>query len=186
MRSAALAVLAVAAVFTVLAIVWVAAGPSRPTQAQVGQMGQMGPPGDPTPAVKGFYKGREITFIHTEASDRQVAEMLTKMMGLRVLVVRSLAEVPARLLAHVYIFTNGLPGDGPFGFQPDVFDSAPGDGRYTPLRRAHLITWKEGVQARLLRSVEEITRAAGRGELTIRRPGVVVNMPFLTWPGGRR
>ncbi|MGH2398381.1 MAG: DUF7482 domain-containing protein [bacterium] len=186
MRSLAIAVLALAAVFTILAIVWVVAGPQQPMQTQVGQMGQMGASGDPTPPVKGFYKGQEIQFIHTEASGRQVAEMLTKMMGPKVLLVPSLAEIPARLLADVHVFTNGVRGEGPFGFQPDVFDTAPGDARYTPLRRVNLVTWKEGVQPRLLRSVEEVTAAAARGELTIQRPGVVVNMPFLIWPGGTR
>ncbi len=41
-------------------------------------------------------------------------------------------------------------------------------------------------RARLLRSAAEVKEAEARGELTIERPGVIVNMPFLTWPGGRR
>lgn len=73
-----------------------------------------------------------------------VAEMLTRMMGPKVLVVPSLAEIPVWLLADVYVFTNGVRGDGPFGFQPDVFDSVPGDARYTPLRRVNFFTWKQG------------------------------------------
>lgn len=186
MRSVAMAVLAAAAVFTILAIVWVTAGPRRPRQPEASQMGQMPASGDPTPPVKGFYKGQEIQFIHTEASDRQVAEMLTRMMGPKVLVVPSLVEVPGRLLADVYVFTNGVRGEGPFGFQPDVFDTAPGDPRYTPLRRVNLVTWGEGVQARVLRAADEVTAAAAKGELSGRQPGVVVNMPFLTWPGGQR
>lgn len=153
--------------------------------------GQMPMPGmtsgnNPTPPVKGFYNGQEIRFIHTEASDPKVAEMLTRMMGPRVLVVPSLREVPARLLADVFVFTNGVRGEGPFGFQPDVFDAAPGDARYTPLRRVNLVAWKDGVRARLLRSVEEVAQVRAKGELTIVQPGVVVNMPFLTWPGGQR
>lgn len=153
--------------------------------------GQMSMPGmtsgsNPTPPVKGFYKGQEIRFIHTEASDPKVAEMLTRMMGPRVLVVPSLREVPARLLADVFVFTNGVRGEGPFGFQPDVFDAAPGDARYTPLRRVNLVAWKGGVRARVLRSVEEVAQVRAKGELTIVQPGVVVNMPFLTWPGGQR
>src|SRR5574341_1130678 len=178
MRSLAITVLAAAALFTILALVWVAAGPGRPMPTQVGQMGQMGSSANPTPPVTGFYNGQEIQFIHTEASDRQVAEMLTTMMGPRVLLVPSLAEVPGRLLADVYAFTNGVRGEGPFGFQPDVFDAVPGNPRYTPLRRVSLVTWKEAVQARRLRSTDEVTAAAAQGDVSIQRTGIVVNMPF--------
>jgi hypothetical protein len=77
------------------------------------------------PPVKGYTEGQEIRFLHTEASDPQVAQMLTTMMSSPVLVVPSLALAPASILAAVYVFTNGVRGDGPFGFQPDVFDRPP-------------------------------------------------------------
>jgi hypothetical protein len=86
-----------------------------------------------------------VLFIHTEASDRQVAEMLTSMMGPKVLLVPGLAKVPTELLADVYVFTNGVKDGGPFGFQPDVFSSIPGEPDYTPLRSVILVTWKEGM-----------------------------------------
>lgn len=141
------------------------------------------------PPVHGFYAGDEILFIHTEASQQQVADMLTGMMGSPVLVVPSLADVPESALATVYVFTNGVQPEGPrgpFGFQPDVFDSAPGDDAYTPLRRVTLLTWRDEGQARVLRSAEEVEAAISDGRLNVEEPGVVVNMPFLTWPGGER
>jgi len=101
-------------------------------------------------------------------------------------VVPSLARVPADLLGDVYVFTNGVKGDGPFGFQADVFDSVPGDPRYTPLRSVVLVAWKDGVSPRVLGSMEAIREAIDKGELTVRRPRVVVNMPILIWPGGTR
>ncbi|MBI2867563.1 MAG: hypothetical protein HYX97_04435, partial [Chloroflexi bacterium] len=136
------------------------------------------------PEVRGFYKGGEVRFIHTEASDPQVAGVLTMMMGPQVVLVPSLAQVPESALAGVYVFTNGVKGGGPFGFQPDVFDSVPGDQGYSPLRAVVLVTWKDGVTARELRSVDEVKAAESRGELTTKRPGAVVNMPMLSWPGG--
>jgi hypothetical protein len=139
-----------------------------------------------TPPVKGLYNGKEIQFIHTEASEPQVAAMLTRMMGPKVLVVASLAQVPADLLADVYVFTSGVKGDGPFGFQVDVFDSVPGDARYTPLRSVVLVAWRDGVSTRVMSSVQEIRAALDKGEVTVRRPGVVVNMPIIVWPGGSR
>ncbi len=150
-------------------------------QMPAGSMGQ-----NPTPPVKGLYAAKPVFFIHTEASDPQVAGMLTRMMGPKVLVVPSLARVPADLLSDVYVFTNGVKGEGPFGFQVDVFDSVPGDSRYTPLRSVVLFAWKDGSSPRVLGSVQEIRAAAEKGKSMLRRPGVVVNMPIIVWPGGHR
>lgn len=138
------------------------------------------------PPVAAYAEGREIRFIHTEASDPQVAERLTRMMKSPVLTVPALAQAPETMLAPVYVFKNGVKGRGPFGYQPDVFDRPPGTDGYSPLRAVHLVTWKDARAARLLKSAAEVRQAEARGELTVERPGVVVNMPFLTWPGGRR
>jgi hypothetical protein len=107
-------------------------------------------------------------------------------MGPQVVLVPSLAQAPKSLLADVYVFTNGVKGGGPFGFQADIFDSVPGDPGYSPLRAVNLVAWKQGASARELRSTEEVKAAESRGEVTVMRPGAVVNMPMLTWPGGHR
>ncbi len=138
------------------------------------------------PLVKGYYDGDELFFIHTEASDRQVASMLTEMMGPQVVLAPRLAETPASLRAEVYVFQNGVEGMGPFGYQPDVFSSVPGTEGYSPLRAIHLVSWNADATPRELRSVEEVQKAASRGEITINESGVVVNMPVLVWPGGHR
>jgi len=138
------------------------------------------------PPVKAYTEGKEIRFIHTEASDPKVAELLTEMMRSPVLVVPSLAQATKEMLADVYVFKNGVKGDGPFGFQPDVFDNPPGTDGYRPLRSVLIVTWKNEKAARELRSAADVKTAEKAGEITIDRPGVVVNMPLLTWPGGRR
>lgn len=86
----------------------------------------------------------------------------------------------------MYVFTNGVGGTGPFGFQPDVFASAPGDDVYSPLRTVVLVTWVDEEQAGELRSAEEVNAAADAGEIDLEHTDVVVNMPFLTWPDGQR
>ncbi len=138
------------------------------------------------PPVTGYLDGIEIRFIHTEASDAHVADMLTKMMGSPVLIVPSLAQVPQAALADVYVFKNGIKGGGPFGFQADVFDSGPNRAGYSPLRAVNLVIWKDPSKARLLKSAGDVKAAEGSGEIEIERPGAVVNMPLLTWPGGQR
>jgi hypothetical protein len=162
-----------------------------PAQAQA-QMGDdanemgMNVEGPVVPPVKGYAEGEEILFLHTEASSPDIAETLTEMMGSPVLVVPSLAEAPESMLANVYVFTNGLEGTGPLGFQPDVFDNPPMTEGYSPLRTVTLVTWQDEASARELTSATEVLEAEEQGEVTIEQPGVVVNMPFLTWPGGQR
>lgn len=138
------------------------------------------------PLVRGLYDGEELFFIHTEASDPDVAALLTDMMGPEVIVVPSLTEIDEDILAYVYVFTNGLSGMGPMGFQPDVFDSVPGDDDYSPLRTLQLVTWADDATPRLLDNVEAIQAAEAAGELIIEQPGIVVNMPILVWADGQR
>jgi hypothetical protein len=138
------------------------------------------------PAGRAYSEGQEIYFSHTETSDPGVAEKLTNMMKSPVLVVPSLAEAPDTMLAPVYVFTNGVTGKGPLGFQPDVFPFPPGTDGYTPLRKIHFITWADGVSPRELKSEAEILAGITAGELTEDVSGVVVNMPFMTWQDGKR
>ena len=138
------------------------------------------------PAGKAYAEGQDIYFMHTEVSDEGVAKVLTDMMNSPVLVVPSLAKASDDMLANVYVFKNGLKGMGPLGFQPDVFDNPPGTEGYRPLRRLILLTWKDEKTARELKSVAEVKAALDKGELTSEQPGVVINMPFVTWPGGMR
>lgn len=159
-----------------------------------GGMGGMGASAPVTgvrlPPVVGLYRGREVVFVHPEASDGFVAGLLSGMMGgSPVLHVPELAEVPDSALAAAYVFENGLsPAEhrGPFGYQPDVLDSVPGDPGYRPLREVHLVRWRPGAEPRLLTSVEDIQAARRAGEITVEPSGVVVNMPVIDWPGGQR
>ncbi|HEX9811801.1 MAG TPA: hypothetical protein VGA88_06925 [Burkholderiales bacterium] len=142
--------------------------------------------GSVVPPVDGYLEGEHIRFIHTEASDTKIVALLTEMKGSPVLLVPALARAPVELLANVYVFTNGIQGDGPLKFQRDVFDRPPGTAGYSPLRRINLVTWKNPGTARLLKTAATIEAAKAKGEVTIEQPGVVVNMPLLTWPGGHR
>jgi hypothetical protein len=138
------------------------------------------------PAGKAWADGKEIYFVHTEASDAGVAQTLTDMMKSPVIEVPALANVPDEALANVYVFTNGVEGSGPFGFQADVFDNPPGTDGYSPLRRLNVVTWAEGVTAREITSATDVLAAETAGEVTIEQPGVVINMPFVVWDGGKR
>ncbi len=138
------------------------------------------------PAGIAYVDGQEIRFMHTEVSDAGVADVLTKMMDSPVLVVPALADAPEAMLAKVYVFQNGVKGMGPLGFQPDVFDNPPGSEGYTPLRKIVFVSWKDESQARELKSLADVLELEKAGEITLEASNVVVNMPFVTWPGGQR
>jgi hypothetical protein len=141
------------------------------------------------PPVTAYYAGEEVLFAHTETSDPQVAEMLVDMMGSPVPVVPALAQAPDAALGELYVFTDGISPDGaqgPLGFQPDVFGSAPGDDGYSPLVRITLVSWRDSEEPRLLTSSGNVREAADEGHLTLERTETVVNAPLLTWPGGHR
>jgi len=132
------------------------------------------------PVNKAFADGKEIYFVHLEASDENAALQMTEMMNSPTLYVPSLAKVPVEALANVYSFKNGVDG------QVSVFDNPPNTDGYTPLRQVNMVIWAEGKTPRVLKSVDEIMTAKDAGELVVKATGVVVNMPFITWDGGER
>ncbi len=176
--------------------VGLAAGPLQAQSNDTGSgagmamMGGMETEGIPRlPPVAGYAEGDDIFFVHTEVSDADIAGTLTEMMGSPVVVVPALADAPDSMLANVYAFENGVQPEGPRGplnYQPDVFDRPAGSDGYTPLRRIMLVTWKDEAEARLLTSAADVEAVQSAGDVVIRDSGIVVNMPFLTWPGGER
>ena len=168
------------------------AGANATDDAGSDDAGSMGGDGSMTadqlaPLVSGIYEGGDVLFIHTATSDPDVSAMLTQMMGgAKVWVVPELADAPASMLAPLYVFTNGLEGMGPFGFQRDIFASVPGDEGYRPLRSVLLTSWNDGATPRELTSVDEVLEAEANGEVTVDESGIVVNFPVMVWPGGSR
>jgi len=83
------------------------------------------------PMIDGYYNGEKVYFLHTEVSDKPMAEMMSMMVNFPTLYVPELMNISPDDLGKVYIFTNGIPGTepyggGPFFFQIDIFDAIPG------------------------------------------------------------
>lgn len=136
------------------------------------------------PLTKGYVKGSEVFYISTEASDKELADHLTKITGFRVVYTPALQRTPADALAQIYAFENGIKGEGPLGFQPNVADSQPGDLNYSPLWAVNIVKWNDDITPRELKSQTEILLAQTNDELTVTPSGFVVNCPFVKWDGG--
>ena len=131
------------------------------------------------PLAKGYQNGSEISFIATEASDKMLAQQETKFLGFEVNFSPLLSQIPESSLSRAYVFTNGISGEGPFGFQIPVLSAKPGDINYSPLLYINTVTWKDNSSAKILKSVQEIMNAEKNGGLTINKTGIVVNHPVV-------
>lgn len=141
------------------------------------------------PMIDGYYNGERVFFVHTEVSDKAMAEMMTWMINFPTLHTSELKNIPEDDMSKVYVFTNGIAGSepyggGPFMFQIDVFDSIPGQMGYNQFRVPHLVTWNDDSTPRVLTSIEEILEAESNGELTIQKTDNVVNAPMIVWKSG--
>ena len=138
------------------------------------------------PMIDGYYNGEKVYFIHTEISDKDIADMMTTMVNFPTLYVPDLDNISPDDLGKVYIFTNGITGSGPYGggpffFQIDIFDSVPGMDEYNQFRVPQLVTWNEDSNPILLTSIEDLFEAEANGELSIESTDFVVNAPIIVW-----
>lgn len=138
------------------------------------------------PVIDAYYQDTRVWFIHTEASDRNMAQRLTKMVEYATLYSPELGKIDPERAGAIYVFTNGVSrkevapwGGGPFNFQIDVLDSVPGDSDYTPLRNPRMVSWNDDATPRILKSEAAILEAERAGELTVKRTDVIVNAPIV-------
>src|SRR5215211_2805279 len=136
------------------------------------------------PLMRGYENGHEIFFIATDASDNKTATQITNETGFKVNFAPVLAQTSEAARGQAYVFTNGIPGQGPFGFQLPVVNAKPGDEGYSPLWQLNMVEWNQGVNPKEIKSVQEIMSAQQNGSLTIAKTNTIVNHPAIKWEGG--
>lgn len=126
-------------------------------------------------AHRGFAPdGSTIYYIATDASVKKVADDL----GV-IFVNKTGPTLKSGSSSDLYVFTNGIKGTGPMGFQVSIGSTNAGDEAYSPLWRIQTATWTDPMQAQFLTSLDEITTHAKLGHLTTDIAGVIVNCPFV-------
>lgn len=136
------------------------------------------------PLMKGYENGNEVYFIATDASDNQTATQIANETGFKVNFAPIIAKTPEAARGQAYIFTNGIPGQGPFGFQLPVLNAKPGDQGYSPLLQVNMVEWNQGVAAKEIKSVQDIMASQQNGSLTVTKTDIIVNHPAIKWEGG--
>jgi hypothetical protein len=135
------------------------------------------------PMHEGLYDGNPIFYIITDSSQKRYAEMLTTKQDWKVEIAPSIKKTSENILQKIFIFTNGVRGDGINKYQKEIFTSTPSQKlQYNSLNSIIEVTWKKGQNAIVLESSEEVINAEKGERVEFNETGVVINAPQIMWP----
>ncbi len=138
------------------------------------------------PMHKGIFNSNSTFYIITDSSDKDLADLITKKQDWKVELAPPLAHTPELALQKIFVFTNGITGDGIYGYQSDVFSSTPAQElEYSPLSSVVEVTWKKGQNKIIFESTEEILDAKEGGRIEFKETDIVINTPQIIWPEGQ-
>lgn len=137
------------------------------------------------PMHGGLYEGGSIFYIMTDASDQEFAAKISERQDWRVELSPMLAHAPNTTVQEIFVFTNGVRGDGLYGYQSEVFTSTPNESEYSALNSVIEVTWKIGQNEIVFESAQDIIDAEERGRVEFNNTGVVVNASQIVWPDGQ-
>ncbi len=138
------------------------------------------------PMHEGIHEGGPVYYIITDGSDEGYSESLSEKQGWNVELAPPLAGVPEKALQKLYIFKNGVEGNGIHGFQNEVFSSTPSqESQYSALNSVIEVTWKVGQKETEFESEADIITAKEGGRIGFNETGVVLNAPQIIWPDGQ-
>ena len=138
------------------------------------------------PMHHGYYDGGDVYYIITDSSDPTHADIITESQGWKVELAPLLKNAPEEALSKVYLFTNGVEGDGIHGYQNQVFTSTPEQADVYSALTSHIhVMWNDGATPRVLDSDAMVMEAAENNEITLTEIDVVLNMPQIVWPEGQ-
>jgi hypothetical protein len=137
------------------------------------------------PMHVGFFGKESIHYIVTDSSNQTMAEKISDKQGSSIRFTPKLRWAPASSYDTLYVFTNGVKGDGIYGFQGEVFTSTPSQREYSSLQSVSLVSWKTGQKAQVLYSAEEVQKEQRAGRIEIKDGNTILNAPQIAWPGGQ-
>jgi len=138
------------------------------------------------PLHTGLVEGGLAYFIITDTNDQEYASTLTERQEWKVEFAPTLNNTSNLSLGTVYVFTNGVNGNGTQGFQSEVLSSTPEQkNEYSPLGSVINVTWKPGQNSEQLDSIEKILEAEEAGRVTLEETELIINIPQILWPEGQ-
>ena len=138
------------------------------------------------PLHQGYYLGKAVYYIITDSSDSTLADVITTNQDWKVNHAPLLANATKDAVSKTYVFTNGVLGDGVYGFQGEIFTSTPEhEDEYSALTSYVNVTWNDGALRIILDSENEMLIAEKLGKIVLSEQDFVLNMPQIVWPEGQ-
>ncbi len=138
------------------------------------------------PMHKGIFNSSSVFFIITDSSDQDLAKVITEKQDWKVELAPPIANTPETALQQMFVFTNGISGEGIYGYQNEVFSSTPTqESEYSPLSSVVEVEWKKGQNKKIFESAEEILKAKEGGRIDFKETDIVINTPQIIWPEGQ-
>ncbi len=138
------------------------------------------------PMHKGIYEGNQVLYIITDGSDEDYTKIISERQEWNIELASVLADVPESTLQKLFIFKNGVKGDGIYGFQNEVFSSTPSQkSQYSALNSLIEVTWKVGQKEIEFKSATDIIAAEEGGRIKFNEKRIVLNTPQIIWPDGQ-
>ncbi|QUC64652.1 hypothetical protein NsoK4_09605 [Nitrosopumilus sp. K4] len=138
------------------------------------------------PMHKGLYNTEPVFYVITDSSDKEYAEKLSKLQEWKVETAPPLSKTPDEALQKIFVFKNGVQGDGIYGFQEELFTSTPNqEYEYSALNSVVEVTWKKGQNMIPFESVDDVIEAHESGRIEFNETGIVLNTPQIVWPDGQ-
>jgi len=138
------------------------------------------------PMHKGIYEGGQVLYIITDGSDEDYTKTLSEKQEWNVELSTVISNVPEETLQKLFIFKNGIKGDGIYGLQDEVFSSTPSqESQYSALNSVIEVTWKNGQKEIVFESSIDIIAANESGRIEFNETGIVLNTPQIVWPDGQ-
>ena len=137
------------------------------------------------PMHEALYNGGSVFYIITDSSNSNDASQISNNQDWKVQQAPLLDKVNRDLLDKIYIFTNGVPGNGTRGFQDEVFSNTAQDKGYTTLSQVVQVSWNMNNVPTVLKSVDEILAANMSNKLSLKNIDTVLNTPQISWPNGQ-
>ncbi len=137
------------------------------------------------PLHKGLFDGDDVYFIITDSSSEESAKLITENQNWKVAVAPPLVNATKESIGKIYVFKNGIKGNGIHGFQSEVMSITPEQEQYTALNSIVEVSWKRGQNPEILKSEKEIQEANKGERLSLEEKGIVINSPQIIWPDGQ-
>ncbi|MGD8299217.1 MAG: hypothetical protein PVG43_00300 [Nitrosopumilaceae archaeon] len=138
------------------------------------------------PMHKGIFNSSSVSYIITDASDKEFAEVVTEKQDWKVEFAPSMTNAPENSTQRIFVFRNGVAGGGIYGYQDEVFSTTPAqESEYSALSSIVEVTWKKGQNKIIFETSEEILKAYEGGRVEFNETGIVINAPQIIWPEGQ-